>query len=62
MDICLWPYGHHGSDGEVVGSHHQVIVVVPEVLSLEPGLGFKIHGAGKISNYLKCWPTNCELA
>ena len=45
MNICLGPDGHGGSDGEVVGCHHQVVVVVPEVLPLEPGLGLKVHCA-----------------
>ena len=47
MNICLGPDGHSGSDGEVVGCHHQVVVVVPEVLPLEPGLGLKVHCAEK---------------
>ena len=51
MNICLGPDGHSGSDGEVVGCHHQVVVVVPEVLPLEPGLGLKVHYAEKEWEY-----------
>ena len=47
MYICLRPDGHCCCDGKVVGSHHQVVVVVPEVLPLEPGLGLKVHCARK---------------